>query len=73
VSAVYTAPPRSSFLVALRDIPQLWEISYAEHPAPVPKGFVQNYQPGMLEGEFDYGPFPVRRIALDDFSTLLLR
>ena len=66
VSAVYTAPPRSSFLVALKDIPQLWEISYAVHPAPVPKGFVHNYQPGMLEGEFDYGPFPVRRIALDD-------
>ena len=50
VSAVYTAPPRSSFLVALKDIPQLWEISYAVHPAPVPKGFVHNYQPGMLEG-----------------------
>jgi mono/diheme cytochrome c family protein len=66
VSAVYTAPCRSSFLVALKDIPQLWEISYAEHPTPVPKGFVHNYQPGMLEGEFDYGPFPVRRIALDD-------
>lgn len=66
VSAVYTAPPRSSFLVALKDIPQLWEISYAEHPTPVPKGFVHNYQPGMLEGDFDYGPFPVRRIALDD-------
>ena len=32
----------------------------------MPKGFVHNYQPGMLEGEFDYGPFPVRRIALDD-------
>ena len=27
VSAVYTAPPRSSFLVALKDLPQLWEIS----------------------------------------------
>jgi mono/diheme cytochrome c family protein len=66
VSAVYTAPPRSSFLVALKDLPQLWEVFYAEHPAPVPKGFIHNYQPGMLEGEFDYGPFPVRRIALDD-------
>ncbi len=53
VSAVYTAPPRSSFLVALKDIPQLWEISYAEHPTPVPKGLVHNYQPGMLEGDLD--------------------
>jgi DNA-binding beta-propeller fold protein YncE len=66
VSAVYTAPPRSSFLAALKDLPQLWEISYAERPPPAQKSFVRNYQPGMLEDEFDHGPFPVRRIALDD-------
>jgi Cytochrome D1 heme domain/Cytochrome C oxidase, cbb3-type, subunit III len=65
VSAVYTAPPRSSFLIALKDVPQLWEVSYAENPPPVPKGFLHNYEPGMLEGAFDRGAFPVRRIALD--------
>lgn len=28
VSAVYTAPPRNSFIVALKDIPEIWEIPY---------------------------------------------
>ena len=67
VSAAYTAPPRNSFLIALKDIPELWEISYADNPRPVAKGMVHNRQPGQLEGDFDFGPFPVRRIKLDDF------
>jgi len=66
-SAVYTAPPRHSFIVALKDIPEIWEISYAEHPRPVPKGLVHSYEPGLEEGAFDRGPFPVRRIRLDDY------
>src|SRR6056297_832986 len=32
VSAVYQAPPRDSFVLALKDIPEIWEISTAEHP-----------------------------------------
>ncbi|CAM5193058.1 PqqA peptide cyclase [Castellaniella denitrificans] len=28
VSAVYTAPPRKSFIVALKDVPEAWEIPY---------------------------------------------
>jgi cytochrome c553 len=28
VSAVYTAPPRNSFIVALKDLPEVWEIGY---------------------------------------------
>jgi len=67
VSAVYTAPPRDSFMVALKDIPEIWEISYADNPRPVAKGLVHNRQPGQLEGDFDFGPFPVRRIKLDDY------
>jgi DNA-binding beta-propeller fold protein YncE/cytochrome c553 len=67
VSAVYTAPPRHSFVVALKDIPEIWEISYDDNPKPVAKGLVHNYQPGQMEGEFDFGPFPVRRIKLDDY------
>ena len=67
VSAVYTAAPRESFVAALKDIPEIWEISYAANPKPVPKGLVHNYQPGMEEGAFDFGPFPVRRIVLDDY------
>lgn len=67
VSAVYTAPPRHSFVVALKDIPEVWEISWLDVPKPVATGYVHNYQPGQLEGAFDFGPFPVRRIKLDDY------
>ena len=32
VSAVYDAAPRKSFVVALKDLPELWEISYDRRP-----------------------------------------
>ncbi len=67
VSAVYTAYPRESFVAALKDIPEVWEIFYADNAKPVAQGFVHNYQPDQLEGEFDFGPFPMRRIKLDDY------
>ena len=66
ISAVYTARPRQSFIVALKDATEMWEVSYRADPEPVARGFVHSYQPGMLEGAFDHGPFPIRRIALDD-------
>jgi mono/diheme cytochrome c family protein/DNA-binding beta-propeller fold protein YncE len=65
VSAVYTAPPRQSFIVALKDIKEAWEISYADHPPPVYNGLVHDYRMG--EGLPETGPFPVRRIKLDDY------
>lgn len=37
VSAVYTAPPRDSFVVALKDAPEAWELSYAGRPDFVPR------------------------------------
>ncbi len=67
VSAVYAAPPRESFIVALKDIPEVWVISYKDNPTPVAKGFIHSYRTGAKEGEFDYGPFPVQRIFLDDY------
>lgn len=67
VSAVYAAPPRDSFIVALKDIPEIWEISYLDNPKPVALGFVHSHQPGMVEGAFDNGPFPIRRVKLDDY------
>ncbi|SUS05584.1 Cytochrome C oxidase Cbb3 [uncultured Defluviicoccus sp.] len=66
ISAVYTARPRHGFIVALKDAAEMWEVSYRADPEPVARGLVHNYEPGMLEGMFDTGPFPVRRIALDD-------
>jgi len=67
VSAVYTAPPRNSFIVALKDIPEIWEIEYSDDPRPVAKGFIHNWTPGQEEGEIDFGPFPVRRVVLKEY------
>ncbi|WP_339860068.1 cytochrome D1 domain-containing protein [Thalassospira alkalitolerans] len=67
VSAVYTAPPRHSFIIALKDLPEVWEISYADDPRPVYPGFVHNYEANMVEAlDVQYGPFPIRRIHLAD-------
>ena len=35
VSAVYTAPPRRSFVAALKDVPEMWEIPYGGGLGPV--------------------------------------
>jgi DNA-binding beta-propeller fold protein YncE len=70
VSAVYTADPRRSFIVALKDIEEVWEISYRNPP---PKGFgewVHDYRDDSGEGTANK-LFPIRRIRvkgyLDDF------
>jgi cytochrome c553 len=70
VSAVYQAAPRDSFVVALKDIPELWEVSYAD-PAPEGYGsFVHSHETGMVEAAAG-GRFPIRRTELkeplDDF------
>jgi DNA-binding beta-propeller fold protein YncE len=65
VSAVYTAPPRDSFVVALKDLKEVWEISYSDTPEPVYRGLVHDYKMG--EGLAEAGAFPVRRIKLDDY------
>ena len=66
VSAVYAAPPRNSFVAALKDIPEVWEISYTDNPLPVYNGPMHDYR--MDEGVArQSGRFPVRRIKLDDY------
>jgi len=65
VSAVYTAPPRDSFIVALKDLQEVWEISYLDDPPPVFNSYVHDYRLG--EGLAEQGRFPIRRIALDDY------
>jgi len=71
VSAVYQAAPRKSFIVALKDLPELWEISYEEDPPPVYSGMVHTYEKGMVEAVAQKGRFPIRRTPLkeplDDF------
>lgn len=63
VSAVYDAAPRKSFVAALKDVPELWELTYDDHAAPVYEGYVHDYR--SAEGVPVAGPFPPRRTALD--------
>ncbi|HEU0187581.1 MAG TPA: cytochrome D1 domain-containing protein, partial [Gallionellaceae bacterium] len=65
VSAVYDAAPRKSFVAALKDIPEVWEMSYDDNAPPVYPGIVHDYK--MMEGLALKGPFAPRRIALDDY------
>lgn len=62
-SAVYDAAPRKSFVVALKDIPELWEISYDDHAEPINPGMVHDYK--MDEAFFIPGKFNPRRTMLD--------
>lgn len=64
VSAVYDAAPRKSFIVALKDAAEAWEIPYADDHEPVYPGLVHDYRMG--EGLMDKNPFPIRRIPLED-------
>jgi len=65
VSAVYDAAPRQSFVAALKDIPEVWEISYDPKAPPVADGLVHDYRMG--EGDFKPGQFTPRRLYLDDY------
>ncbi len=72
VSAVYQAAPRHSFIAALKDIPEIWEIPYSAKAKPVYTGLVHNYREGNVEAiAADPRSFPLRRIELsqplDDF------
>jgi DNA-binding beta-propeller fold protein YncE/cytochrome c553 len=64
VSAVYDAAPRRSFVVALKDIPELWEVSYDGNAEPVYDGMVHDYQ--FREGIAAPGQFTPRRAPLED-------
>lgn len=68
ISAVFAAPPRHSFIVALKDFPEVWEIPYSDKAKPVQRGMVHDFR--LESGEvplIDKGPFPVRRIRLEEY------
>ncbi|MBI5752231.1 MAG: c-type cytochrome [Hydrogenophilales bacterium] len=65
VSAVYDAAPRKSFIAALKDLKEVWEIPYGDDPDPVYEGLVHDYRYG--EAIAAKGPFPIRRIVLEDY------
>ncbi len=64
VSAVYDAAPRKSFVAALRDVPEVWEISYDPNVPEIALGTVHDYR--YREGAFIPGFLNPRRTILDD-------
>lgn len=58
--------PRRSFVVALKDVKKLWEMSYDPDAAPVFSGMAQSHEKGAVEGIAEKQPFARRRVALDD-------
>lgn len=64
VSAVYDAAPRKSFVAALKDIPEVWEVSYDEKAEPIPLGLIHDFR--LKEGTFIPGRFNPRRSVVDD-------
>jgi len=64
VSAVYDAAPRRSFVAALKDIPELWEISYDPKAEDIPAGMIHDFR--LKEGAFLPGFLNPRRTVLED-------
>ena len=66
VSAVYQAPQRKSFVLALKDAPEIWEITTDPEGGPFEDGFVHSFEAGMKEAlASEAGLFARRRILLD--------
>lgn len=69
VSAVYDAAPRKSFVVALKDVPELWEVSYDDAAPPIHPGLVHDYKMGegiAIPGKLNPRRTPLEAV-LDDF------
>lgn len=63
ISAVYQAPPRKSFVLALKDVPEIWEVFYG--PNPPQMGFAHDWR---MEGPVPSDdPFPIRKITTPDY------
>ncbi|NIR58375.1 MAG: cytochrome C oxidase Cbb3 [Gammaproteobacteria bacterium] len=69
VSAVYTAAPRGSFVVALKDIKEVWEIPYrgVGDPLPVHRGPMHEYRASHASPRPTAGDWGIRRIETDDY------
>jgi WD40 repeat protein/cytochrome c553 len=69
VSAVYDAAPRQSFVAALKDVPEVWEISYNPKADDIPVGMIHDFK--YKEGSFIPGFLNPKRTfltePLDDF------
>lgn len=79
VAAVYDAPERKSFVVALKDVPEVWEVSYDPTAEDIPVGMVHDFQykegafiPGYLNPRRSYLPQPVAELVFTpDYSEFV--
>lgn len=62
IAMLRTAPKRHSFVASLRDVPELWELSYNPKAPDIAMGMVHDFQ--YREGSFVPGYLNPQRIAL---------
>jgi mono/diheme cytochrome c family protein/WD40 repeat protein len=65
VSAVYDASPRQSFVAALKDVKEVWEVSYNPTAPEIPAGMIHDFK--YREGAFIPGFLNPQRSQLDDY------
>ncbi len=65
VSAVYDASPRQSFVAALKDVKEVWEVSYNPQADDIPAGMIHDFK--YREGKFVPGFLNPQRSQLDDY------
>ena len=65
VSAVYDASPRQSFVAALKDVKEVWEVSYNPKAPEIPAGMIHDFK--YREGIFIEGFLNPQRSQLDDY------
>ena len=65
VSAVYDASPRQSFVAALKDVKEVWEVSYNPKADDIPAGMIHDFK--YKEGAFVPGFLNPVRSQLDDY------
>lgn len=65
VSAVYDAGPRKSFVAALKDVKEVWEISYDPTKPDIPNGMVHDFQ--YKEGAFMKAFLNPQRTQVEDY------
>ena len=65
VSAVYDAAPRQSFVAALKDVKEVWEVSYNPKAPEIPAGMIHDFK--YREGKFIPGFLNPQRSQLEDY------
>ena len=66
VSAVYTARPRDSFMIAMKDIKEIWELNYSDDP-PAGFGAIWNHDYREESGDAVKEKFPIRKLKTEHF------